>query len=154
VIADFGDPPTTSAAAAKAINLDHLDVAIGVPGRAVSGRSSAGAVAVLYRTTGGWNNVHNDLWSQDSPSVAETAEAGDAFGSALSTGRLRGGAQSALVVGVPREDLGPVPDAGVVHVLFGTSAGIRTAGQQLWGQDVPGVADRSQPGDRFGAAVE
>jgi hypothetical protein len=152
-IADFGEPPAPATEGVRAVNLDHLDVAIGIPGRTVHGRMKAGAVAVLYRTAGGWNTSDNDLWTQDSPGVAETAGAGDGFGSALATGHLRDDTRS-LIVGVPGEDVGSITDAGVVQILFATPAGLGTAAQQLWGQDSPGIADRAQPGDRFGAAVE
>jgi hypothetical protein len=136
------------------LGLIHPDVAIGIPGRGVDGRAGAGAVAVLYRVAGGWNNVHNDLWSQNTLGVPDVAETGDGFGSALWTGHLRDDPRSALVVGAPGEDLGSIADAGVVHILFGAAAGLRIQGQQYWHQDVPRVADRAQPGDRFGAAVE
>lgn len=58
-----------------------------------------------------------------------------------------------LVIGAPREKLGS-QRAGEVHVLYGSAAGPRARGDQVWSQrtrGVPGIAERR---DRFGAALD
>jgi hypothetical protein len=60
------------------------DLAIGAPGEDLGAVVNAGAVNVLYGTAGtGLPGSGGQLLAQDSPGVADQAEAGDAFGSDL-----------------------------------------------------------------------
>jgi hypothetical protein len=59
------------------------DLAVGVPLESISDVSGAGAVNVLYGSSGGVTDAGNQLWHQDSPGIMETAEQGDHFGEAL-----------------------------------------------------------------------
>ena len=61
--------------------------------------SDAGAVGILYGSASGLAAARNQIWNQDSPGIAERAEAGDLFGSALATRNFDGFAE--LAVGVP-----------------------------------------------------
>jgi hypothetical protein len=56
-----------------------------------------------------------------------------------------------LAIGVPDEDLGAAPDAGLVHVLRGSQRGIRTARDVVLTQRTFGGAP--EPSDRFGGAI-
>ncbi len=58
-----------------------------------------------------------------------------------------------LVVPVTGEAIGGAAKAGAVHVFYGSSGGLVTAGSQLWSQDSPGVRDSAETNDRFGAAT-
>ena len=58
-----------------------------------------------------------------------------------------------LAVGVPGEDVNGVKYAGGVNVLYGSSRGLTTTGNQLWTQDSPGVKDAAEEFDRFGSAL-
>ena len=40
-----------------------------------------------------------------------------------------------------------------VNVLYGSSSGLTTAGNQRWDQDSPGIEDQKEEGDRFGHAL-
>ena len=86
------------------------------------------------------------------------AEGGSA---GVARGDFNGDGVTDLAIGVPGEDrslttfdgLGngttrEVPDAGVVHIIFGSSTGLTSAGNQLFDQAV-GKEDN----DRFGAAL-
>ena len=64
-----------------------LDLAVGVPYEDLAAGTSAGAVNVIYGIGGGLTEVGNQLWHQDSPGIAETAEANDYFGSSLASGQ-------------------------------------------------------------------
>src|SRR3972149_11440644 len=51
-----------------------------------------------------------------------------------------------LTIGVPQEAIGTILDAGAVHILYGSAAGLQATGvggpnDQLWHQDSTGVAD-------------
>ena len=39
------------------------------------------------------------------------------------------------------------------HGTYGSSSGLASTGNQLWTQNKPGIADRAEPGDSFGAAI-
>ena len=60
---------------------------------------------------------------------------------------------NALVIGVPREDIDKVSDAGAVNVLYSSALGLSTEGNQFWHQDVPGVAGAAEEWDQFGFAL-
>ena len=61
----------------------QADLAIGMPFRDLGSITDAGAVSVLYGSTSGLTNTGSQLWTQDSPGILDTAEAGDQFGRAL-----------------------------------------------------------------------
>ena len=56
-------------------------------------------------------------------------------------------------IGVPGEDVGSANDAGAVNVLYGSAAGLKDAGNQLWTQNAIGGGEPSEAGDRFGATL-
>ncbi len=75
-----------AALAALDLNGDgRIDLAIGVPGETVAGPGTvnAGAVAVLFGSGGGVTTTDNQLWTQNSPGISDSAEAGDGFGGAV-----------------------------------------------------------------------
>lgn len=123
------------------------DLWVGAPGVDVAGRVDAGAV-VHYRVAGQRITSGPTIITQNSPGIAGGAERGDRFGEVLSP------LTSALVVGVPREDLGVRRDAGMVVVL--PAPGVPTAHVRSFivAQDRPGVPNTPEAGDRFGAALD
>jgi hypothetical protein len=58
-----------------------------------------------------------------------------------------------LAIGVPLEDINGQPNAGVVHVLYGSASGPASGGSQLWHQDRQGIDDSCEDKDKFGAAL-
>ncbi len=50
--------------------------------------------------------------------MAGVPEAGDFFGDALAAGDFDGDGDSDLAVGVPRETIGDIADAGAVNMLY------------------------------------
>lgn len=134
------------------------DLAIGVPGQDVEGKVDAGAVAVIYgsRANDGRLNAgqHTDqIWTQNYPGISEQAENGDGFGAALAAGDFNGDGRDDLAIGAPREDLGSITDAGVVHVIYATEQGLHPHLDELWHQNTSGVADNSEADDRFGTTL-
>jgi hypothetical protein len=134
------------------------DLAIGVPGEDVGTVADAGAVNVLYGSASGLQAAAPDdqFWNQDSPSARGTAEAGDAFGSALAVGDFNNDGFGDLAIGVPTEDVVSVADAGAVNVLYGSASGLQAAApdDQLWEQDSADVKSISESGDLFGSSLE
>jgi hypothetical protein len=102
--------------------------------------------------------------------TGDTPEAFDFFGLHLAAGNFSGDIRAPgapgiddLAVGVPREDVGAIVDAGVVHVFYGSNANDAPLGftapgfpfpvPQLWHQSSPSVNDVAETSDRFGAAL-
>ncbi|HEV3496019.1 MAG TPA: hypothetical protein VHA34_06710, partial [Actinomycetes bacterium] len=61
----------------------RADLAVGVAGEDLGGTVHAGAVNVLYGSATGLPGTGGQLITQDSPGIADSAEGGDGFGSAL-----------------------------------------------------------------------
>ena len=131
----------------------HAELVIGSPGEDFGADFDAGAVNVLYGGSNGLTASGDQLWHQNSSGVADSVEPADGFGNALAIGDLGRGGPADLAVGAYEEDLGAVADAGVVHVLYGTSTGLSATASQLWHQNSSGVADAAEAGDRFGSSV-
>jgi hypothetical protein len=127
------------------------DIAVGIPGEAVSGRAGAGAVAVLY---GGFTSfgAADEWWHQASPGVPDAPESGDAFGSAVSIAQLGAGSPSDLAIGVPLEDVASTIDAGGSLVLFGRPDGLKASGAK-WFTRTSVTQGRVNGKARFGFAV-
>ena len=105
--------------------------------------------------------------------IEDDAEAGDRFGASLTAWNFgRNGARQLcnpithrcdtfsvpiadLAIGVPRENVGTIVDAGAVNVIYGSVSfdGLTFSNDQLWTQDSPGVPDVPEAGDRFGEAL-
>lgn len=127
----------------------------GLEGIVVTRATDAGAVNVLYGTRpAGLTLDGSQFWSQDSAGVLDQAEDHDSFGWSLAAGDFNGDGIDDLAVGVPFEGLHSdrIPEAGAVHVLYGSSAGLnayRESRNQLWHQDAVGRS-AAEARDHFG----
>jgi hypothetical protein len=134
------------------------DLAVGVVGEDVNGQADAGAVNVLYGSATGLRSTGNQIWTQDSPGVADASEDSDFFSAALAAGDFNGDGFSDLAIGAPSEDLsgflgGTIMDAGAINVLYGSPAGLTANGNQFFSQDTQFVLDGSETGDNFGMVL-
>ena len=136
-------------------NVDQYDdLAIGVPGEDVGSLVDAGAVNVLYGSSGGLTAAGNELWHQDVAGVEGVAEAGDRFGAALASGDFDDDFADDLAIGVPGEDVDTLRNAGSVNVLYGGGGGgLSSANNQIWNQDTPSVRDAPANDESFGFAL-
>src|SRR5829696_7009364 len=121
-----------------------LDLAVGAPGETVGAAVAAGAVNVLMGSRGGLTG--GPLFTQSN------AEAGDQFGAALAAGDFDDDGIFDLAVGAPGEDIGATGNAGAVTVLFGSPAGLTSAGSQTLFQG-GGAGGTAETGDAFGSAL-
>lgn len=147
-----------SSLAAADFNGDGFtDLALGAQSEDTGSISDAGGVNVLYGSIGGLqtSSPADQLWTQDSAGVQDSAEAGDGFGYSLAGGDFNEDGFDDLVIGVPFEDLGVVLDGGSVSILYGSAGGLQADGpdDQFWNQDSPGILDSPEDVDRFGWAV-
>src|SRR5262249_47532020 len=81
--AEAGDSFGAALAAGDVDRDGHADLAIGVPGESVGTTAGAGALNMLYGSSGGLTSTANQLWSQDTPSILDQSEANDEFGAAM-----------------------------------------------------------------------
>ncbi len=122
------------------------ELAVGIPGQGLAGDpADTGAVSVI--DFGGPDS--SALWTQEDLNP-ENAEASDQLGDALAAGDFDADGTADLAIGVSFEDLGPLTDSGLLHVLHGApETGLSNAGDQTWLQTI----DPSEGGDRFGFAL-
>ncbi|MFG2606614.1 hypothetical protein ACGFT2_24120 [Streptomyces sp. NPDC048514] len=136
----------TAAAAPYDFNGDgRADLAIGAPDATVAGQSKAGAVSVVYGGSGGLKTATRTLITQNTSGVPGTAEAGDAFGSAVASADLNRDGYADLLIGAPGEDVDGDTNDGTVAVVWGARSGLSGARTvaNYWHEDV----------DRYGQAV-
>ncbi|HYH91688.1 MAG TPA: hypothetical protein VD763_00915, partial [Candidatus Saccharimonadales bacterium] len=153
-------PAVAATTAAEPFDFDgdgFADLAIGVPGEAIGSRRDAGLVNVLYGGSSGLTAAGDQAWSQDSTGVLGVSEgrpssdAGDRLGSAITSGDFDRDGRADLAIGVPLDRVGAVAHAGAVNVLYGSSAGLTAAGDQLLTQSA--LPDSPETGDGFGQAL-
>jgi len=132
------------------------DLAIGIPSEDTPAETAAsGAVVVIYGSANGLRPEGDtgvpaaQFWSQNSPRIPGTSEAGDRFGTALAAGEFNGDAFSDLAIGVPGEDLtvgtSAKSNAGRVVIIYGSPAGLAASGRN--------VVRASQSFDLFAASL-
>jgi len=129
-----------------------FDLAIGVPGEGIGASSSAGSINVLYGSGAGLSSTGNQVWDQDSPGIAGGPEGGDSFGNALAAGFFSNDGYADLAIGVAGEDIGALVDAGAVNVIYGSSSGLTSAGNQIWDETTSG-ARAATASNLFGYSV-
>ena len=100
-------------------------IASGTPNVTVSTRN-AGAVHIIPGSSSGLTANGSQFWNQDLVFGSGHGESDDAFGRALAAGDFNADGKADLAIGVPREDVGSVDNAGEVNVIYGSSAGLST----------------------------
>jgi hypothetical protein len=132
------------------------DLAVGVPGEDLESVPvfNVGAVHTLYGGASGLSAAGNQVFHEDSPGMNDTAEGGDGFGRAVTSGDFNGDGFDDLTVGVPSEDIGgTIEDAGAIHTIYGGSGGLSTSGDQVFHQESTGMNDTSEEDDLFGFSL-
>jgi hypothetical protein len=149
--ADFCSPGMRSD-----FNGDGLsDTVVADPYATVSGQAQAGRVIVRYGDGDGRvGEGASGIVSQNSVNVADVAEAGDRFGSALAVADLDCDGFTDLVVGTPLEDVGGQADSGYVQFIWGSAGGLGggAVSRQITQNDFPNADIVA--GDQFGYALD
>jgi hypothetical protein len=122
------------------------ELAVGDPIESLEGPfvGAVGSVTVLD-----FDGDGHVQWLQDdlNPESSETA---DQFGSALVAADFDADGIDDLAIGAPDEDLGPIHQAGLLHVLYGeVGGGLGNSRDQIWLQTL----DPSEADDRFAGAL-
>jgi hypothetical protein len=130
------------------------DLAVGVPFEDAH-VPNTGIVQVFAGSAAGLTTPEQ-YWHQDAEYVHDVAEEDDCFGYTLAAADFDHDGHDDLAIGVPYEDVvvdgANVSNAGVVHVLYGSGAGLSPADAELWyqGYNVYGAAEED---DFFGLAL-
>lgn len=136
----------------------YADLVIGQPYVAESGAPSGGQITVLPGSPGGLTTTGKRTVHQNTSGVPGGSEGGDAFGYFVSAGDVNNDNYADILVGAPRENLTRSGsnriDAGMVHLLYGTSAGVTGSGSAAYHQDVSGIPGATESYDRFGSSVQ
>lgn len=131
------------------------DLAIGVPNSVVGEEEEAGAVHVLYGSADGLTAENSQTWTQESFAVADTAQAGDHYGGALTAGDFDDDGYDDLAIGIPDETVNGDSNAGAINILYGTDHGLDSrfvgwAQDDFLTQDTVAFFATADPNDRFG----
>jgi hypothetical protein len=129
------------------------DLAVGAPFEDVGSVLDAGAVNVLYGSTGKLSATGNQQFFQGSGGLVGVAEDGDNFGLALAAGDFNNNGADDLAIGAISEDVGAIQDAGAVNVLYGSAARLTATGNQQFFQGSGGLVGTTEEGDFVGAAL-
>jgi hypothetical protein len=123
----------------------YADLAIGAP---MNG-SADGLVTVIPGSATGLLGTSSSNWDQDTPGIAGT-RGKHRFGTALASDDFNRDGFADLAVGAP-SDAGVSPGSGSVTVVYGSSTGLTSAGNQYW--LVGPTEGLPAAGDRFGIAL-
>ena len=135
------------------------DLAVGTPAEDVGTVIDAGAVHVIYGSSGGLSAtavIADQMWTQNSTDIEDVVERIDWFGDSLSSADYNGDGRDDLAIAATLEDVGTVIDAGAVNVIYGSSGGLSATAviaDQLWTQDSPDIEDVAEFLDYFGASL-
>ncbi|WP_327311075.1 MULTISPECIES: FG-GAP and VCBS repeat-containing protein [unclassified Streptomyces] len=114
----------------------YPDLAFTAPGATVDGKSKAGYVAVVYGSKNGPQTSTKQVFTQNSPGIPDSAEAGDGFGGSMVSADLDKDGYSDLVVGAGNEKIGAAGSAGTLTVIWGGAQGL-SGGATLLNGDEP-----------------
>ncbi|HUG81444.1 MAG TPA: hypothetical protein VML01_07260 [Bryobacterales bacterium] len=152
-VGEEGDAFGSALAAGDFNNDGFADLAIGVPVESVDTTAQAGAVNIIYGGMAGLTSDSDQIWTQDSAGIEDTAEEGDNFGASLVAGDFNGDGFDDLAIGVSGETVNAATGAGAVSVIYGAGGGLLTTGNQIWSQDSDGIIGASEAEDTFGSAL-
>ncbi|WP_329434498.1 VCBS repeat-containing protein [Streptomyces sp. NBC_01280] len=117
--------PATAASAKYADDFNgdgYRDLAVGDRGATVGGASKAGAVVVLYGSATGLDPAGRTIVSQNSAGIPGSAEAGDGFGTDITTRDLNRDGYADVIATAPGENDGSFH--GTFTVLWGSASGL------------------------------
>ncbi len=130
------------------------DLAVSAPREDVDGVIDAGVVHVLNgNPDGGLQGTGSQLWYRNSDGIEAAAETSDRFGLSLTANDFDGDGFHDLAMGIPGANIGAAANAGAVQIVYGSAAGLVSAGSFLLHADVSGMAPKAENGDNYGDSL-
>jgi FG-GAP repeat len=151
--AEAGDLFGWDVAAGNVGGTSEADLAVGVPLEDRNGKVDVGVVGVVYGSPTGLATAGNQAWDQDATLTGGFGSRGDEFGNAVTIADFGNSDRGDLAIGSSGHDVGTIPDAGEVFVLYGTADGLAPDGAQEWTEDVTQAQNGAFHDDLFGADV-
>jgi hypothetical protein len=124
------------------------DLAVGSPWKQVHG-VGAGTVSVIFGSADGLTARNDQLWHQDVAGIDGINEDDDQFGLSLAVADFNGDGVDDLAVGAANEANGTGKVRGALHIIFGSTSGLTSQGDQLFRQRGGAIAVGNFNGDRF-----
>jgi hypothetical protein len=149
--AETGDLFGWDVAAGNVGGSTEADLAVGVPLEDRDGKVDVGVVNVVYGSPSGLTTAGNQAWDESATLTGGFGSRGDEFGNALTMADFGGTARGDLAIGATGHDVGTIPNAGEVFVLYGTVDGLDPAGAQVWSEAVTQGQNGPFHDDLFGA---
>ncbi|CAN5644779.1 hypothetical protein BH23CHL8_BH23CHL8_07490 [soil metagenome] len=112
----------------------------------------SGVVHILYGTATGLTATRSQVWHPDRRGIPGEPGRLDEFGWVMVAADFDGDGRDDLAIGAHHANVG-TRDAGSVHILYGTAAGLSAQDSQVWHQASRGIADKPETGDGFGKAL-
>ena len=127
------------------------DLAVGSPYENFFTGVETGCVQIYYGSGSGLSTTDSQGFAAGMNGVLGVGTTTDHMGWSLAAGDFDGDGYDDLAIGAPHRDVLGLDDAGQVHILYGSSTGIVTDGQQLLSDDLGGIVLAAH--DYFGAAL-
>lgn len=129
------------------------DLVIGAPHKDNKDKHDVGKISILYGTENGLSEATAQSMDQNSKGVPDGSETGDRWGYALATGDFNGDGYTDLAIGAPGENYGKAVEVGAVTIMYGNPSGITSINSLRLHQNTPGVPDRNEAYDNWGAVL-
>ncbi|MBL8768018.1 MAG: FG-GAP repeat protein [Planctomycetes bacterium] len=144
----FGFAAWRGASAGIDVNGDSFDdVVVGIPDESIDGALNVGAILVIPGSATGLEPGAAQ-WITPKDIGIDPLGVQKRFGQRLAAGDFDGDGFDDVAVGCPGYAVTGKQSAGLVVVLRGGPAGLRTSGVKKWSQASPGIADKPDP-DEF-----
>jgi hypothetical protein len=129
------------------VNADgYAETVVGVPGETLGTAASAGMFHLLYGSATGPQATGSLGIHQDTSGVPGTAETGDGFGGANTSGDFNGDGFADVAVSASRESVGTTRAGGAVWIFYGSAGGLRTDNAQTVDINATPVTGKSLSG--------
>ena len=100
------------------------DLAVEIPYENDRDTRDSGAVGVMYGAASGLAGAGDEIWHREVAGMEGDVEHRDQFGFSVAGGNFNNDGRNDLVIGIPKQAVGNVEDAGSVHVIYGSRVGL------------------------------